>query len=536
MPVIGLYLFHALYYGAWINDDAGISFTYARNLSNGYGLVLNPGDERVEGYSNPLWVFILSLFSLSGLLDPVVTPKALSILSTFASFYLLYRISQHIFGSEKSLFHLLPPLLLSTNVSFVVWSISGLENGIYVLLILLAAYLYLKESDDPARRPFSGIFFFMAAIARPEGILYFAAAFFHKLLTTVLKKQAAVRDLFWAGLFVIPLLIYHVWHFWYFASFFPNTYYAKMPVGNHLSKIWDTVLNFDSPGWIYVKTAFRDYNLRILLFSALFIVILYFRRSFQSIALILLFLGVTLFYPIYVGGDWMMHYRFLSPFFPLAYLFMGGALLGLWQLFTSQMAHRTIKNNLFRIPLYAISSFVVLFMITLLIYPNILYAKRVKADPTVPFSFIAKYGEKFNALAEKAFIQDASLLHPDLGGTSWVSRIRMLDLAGLADVHIARYHWYPKYFREYIFKEQKPTFIHTHCYWSAITRVNKYPELRRDYVPLWENECRVPGYRGVIDGEYVRKDVFVLSNPALNDNEAVAGFNDVIELSKEESM
>lgn len=43
-------------------EDAGISFAYARNLAQGDGLVSYPGGERVEGYSNALWVFLLEPF------------------------------------------------------------------------------------------------------------------------------------------------------------------------------------------------------------------------------------------------------------------------------------------------------------------------------------------------------------------------------------------------------------------------------------------------------------------------------------------
>ncbi len=45
---------------AWfLCDDAFISFRYVRNLVEGHGLVFNPG-ERVEGYSNFLWVLELA--------------------------------------------------------------------------------------------------------------------------------------------------------------------------------------------------------------------------------------------------------------------------------------------------------------------------------------------------------------------------------------------------------------------------------------------------------------------------------------------
>src|ERR1700751_2879355 len=42
-------------------DDAMISMEYARNLANGYGLVWNAGGARVEGFTNPLWVVLMSL-------------------------------------------------------------------------------------------------------------------------------------------------------------------------------------------------------------------------------------------------------------------------------------------------------------------------------------------------------------------------------------------------------------------------------------------------------------------------------------------
>jgi putative phosphotransacetylase len=37
-------------------DDAYITYRYAENWVAGHGLVFDPGGERVEGYSNPLWL------------------------------------------------------------------------------------------------------------------------------------------------------------------------------------------------------------------------------------------------------------------------------------------------------------------------------------------------------------------------------------------------------------------------------------------------------------------------------------------------
>ena len=48
----------------WYVEDAAISFAYARHLAHGDGLVAFVGGERIEGYSNPLWVLLLTPLEL----------------------------------------------------------------------------------------------------------------------------------------------------------------------------------------------------------------------------------------------------------------------------------------------------------------------------------------------------------------------------------------------------------------------------------------------------------------------------------------
>ena len=58
-----LLLGHAFYFN-YISDDAFITFRYADNFIRGKGLVYNAG-ERVEGYTNFLWLILLSLFIIN---------------------------------------------------------------------------------------------------------------------------------------------------------------------------------------------------------------------------------------------------------------------------------------------------------------------------------------------------------------------------------------------------------------------------------------------------------------------------------------
>lgn len=41
-------------------DDAMISMRYARHMSEGLGLVWNPGEAPIEGFTNLLWTLIMA--------------------------------------------------------------------------------------------------------------------------------------------------------------------------------------------------------------------------------------------------------------------------------------------------------------------------------------------------------------------------------------------------------------------------------------------------------------------------------------------
>jgi hypothetical protein len=96
---------HAAKYGNWIVDDAAITFSYARSLTDGAGPVLQPGQPPVEGYSNPAWLVLLAAGRLLGLFDRgtifgipdyVLYPKALSLLACVGILLLTYRAAARI--------------------------------------------------------------------------------------------------------------------------------------------------------------------------------------------------------------------------------------------------------------------------------------------------------------------------------------------------------------------------------------------------------------------------------------------------------
>ena len=65
LTIIIIFAAQCLYFN-FTQDDAFISYRYVKNFTSGNGLVFNSG-ERVEGYTNFLWIIVLSIFSELGL-------------------------------------------------------------------------------------------------------------------------------------------------------------------------------------------------------------------------------------------------------------------------------------------------------------------------------------------------------------------------------------------------------------------------------------------------------------------------------------
>ncbi|HUN81402.1 MAG TPA: hypothetical protein VMV81_07810, partial [Phycisphaerae bacterium] len=165
-------LFALLAFQIWrydfLCDDAFISFRYARNFAHGQGLVFNPGFERVEGYSNFLWVLILAFAQCLGF-APDVAANPLLILSGIATVMLVLRFCRRELAENASPYWLLVPVaLLAVNRSFALWCTSGLETKLYELLLVAGVFSTIREMDEMAARrqafPLSAIWLALAAL------------------------------------------------------------------------------------------------------------------------------------------------------------------------------------------------------------------------------------------------------------------------------------------------------------------------------------------------------------------------------------
>ncbi|MBI3872388.1 MAG: hypothetical protein HY304_04850, partial [candidate division Zixibacteria bacterium] len=109
-------------------DDAYISYRYARNALDGQGLVFNTG-ERVEGYTNFLWVIWLIAAGRLGVGFDLAA-KVLGILSAAGMIVLAAllcrRAWEAVSHSPGHWAGAAGAILLGVNGSFAYWSISGL--------------------------------------------------------------------------------------------------------------------------------------------------------------------------------------------------------------------------------------------------------------------------------------------------------------------------------------------------------------------------------------------------------------------------
>lgn len=231
---LAILLAHAAQYW-FLTDDAYISFRYARNLAHGDGLVFNPGYERVEGYTNFLWVLLLAAFDFVGI-APERAANPLLLLATVALWAVVVAFVRRRLTPGLEWLVLVPAFSLALTRSIAVWSTSGLETRLFELLVVTGVLRLIDELEaterDAGPRPLAALFLALATLTRPDGLLLSASAFGAGGLYLLVRRRA--RFLPWAlrqAHFVAIIGAHYLFRRAYYGDWLPNTYYAK--VGGH---------------------------------------------------------------------------------------------------------------------------------------------------------------------------------------------------------------------------------------------------------------------------------------------------------------
>lgn len=166
---------HAAVYWPFIADDSLISLRYAERLVAGQGLTWTAG-ERVEGYSNLLWILLCATLQMGGV-APIDAARLLGVTCTIGMFAALL----HVFPPATfrgALASLVAGFALAATGPIAVWAIGGLEQPLFAMLLAWSLVLVAPALGDggvPKRSALgAGVALAGLCLTRPDGPIFVA--------------------------------------------------------------------------------------------------------------------------------------------------------------------------------------------------------------------------------------------------------------------------------------------------------------------------------------------------------------------------
>jgi len=377
-------------YFDFVQDDAFITFRYAENFISGQGLVFNTG-ERIEGYTNFFWLLLIIIGRLLNL-DPILFPRILGMMCGVLTLFILYKLSG-LYFKDKNVIRSIPPLVLSTMLSFGYWAGAGLETALFTLCFVFSVYAYEKQMK------ILPVILALATMVRPEGFLIFI------MLTSFgyfSNKRMRNYYLLVASLYIILLAPFFAFKLFYFGRLLPNTFYAKAGF----------TLNNLSDGLEYLLRFLKHYYAYGLILVPAIVVAA--RKSLKG-RLLLFITAIYFLYIMFIGGDVLKVHRLFVPLMPLLALL---TVVGFSRLF---------KNRFF-------------------IFISVVFV--ISWQILIPYKFISDYFLAEQRLVEKMKTISARLSEVDktnfsiavstIGAISYyLPKHTVIDLLGLTDSTIA---------------------------------------------------------------------------------------------------
>lgn len=421
---------------SWISEDAFISLRHVDNLLAGHGPVFNPG-ERVEGYTHTVWFFILVFFRAIGF-SPNATLLLPGLVFSLLALYIIFFRLRYPGQEDGHSLHFSAAVLIAVS-PFVDFGTSGLETALSYFLLSLFAMAVAK--DFLHRRPMvMGLILALMVLNRPDFGVFFLIFLLIYLVRLMSKKDglgAVLRFL------LFPAILgggYQLFRMGYFASIFPNPFFAKSGAGAYFRQ-----------GIVYLKD-FLYGNLSVLIILLAFLALLWAwktRRQQFSPRLMIIACGLVYAFFVIRGGGDFMHGRFLLPGIVLLALAGSGAFDRIFD-----------SSRWTRITAIALS--VLLSIASLLVVPlqkrgpdryvirqgisdeRYFYYGNKRADIRTLFAdnYIMMWktmGQNWNAFSS-TYSGSVVFAHANIGFMGYYAgpKVRLIDLLGLTDPVIAR--------------------------------------------------------------------------------------------------
>lgn len=252
-------------------DDAYISAAYAYELLE-RGELAWPGAERLEGYSNFLWVLMMALAARLGA-DVILVAKLVSLVSGLALAGVVAKAAPTTGRGD---------LVVAAVVMWMplaYWSAMALETATYTLVVV-AGWLLVVEG-----RAYGLLPLLLATLLRVDGALWWLAG--AGAVLAVRRQRAAP----WIAATGAAVLAYHLWRVTYFDAWLPAAVHLKAGLG------WFAAVQL-------VEEAIVASSL--LAVAALFRLP---RGAWRSLVPAVLCVGLL----VAMNGDWMARGRVLLP-------------------------------------------------------------------------------------------------------------------------------------------------------------------------------------------------------------------------------
>jgi len=300
----------------FIQDDAFISFRYARHLAAGHGLVWNVGEQPIQGFTNPLWTLTIALGIRIGF-EPVRLSQGMGLVCFVITLVAAGKLASSLTGERRAGTAVV--LGLGLNASFNAYATGGLETQSQAMFVVLVAWSTFRGVAGSAS---SGRWLAGASLAaglalwtRLDSALVVAPLLIVALLQARRSRspRLALAVLLPVGALAASLALF-CWLV--FHSLVPNTFYAKADGMN------GAILR---TGFVYAISFLTHYQLVPILGIALYLG----RRALRSPPSLVRGTVVAIIswalYVVAVGGDFM-EYRLIVPVLPL------GAVVVAWSL------------------------------------------------------------------------------------------------------------------------------------------------------------------------------------------------------------
>ncbi|MFM8302859.1 MAG: hypothetical protein ACKOA9_00955 [Actinomycetota bacterium] len=394
-------------------EDAYITYRYSLNLAEGHGPVFNAG-ERVEGYSNFLWMSVLALVHAAAGIRIEQVARALGLLVAVLAVLVTRHLALILTRGNRPVASWCA-LVVACAGPFAAYAMSGLETPLFVLLVVTLLVLLTQE-----RLILAGLVGALATMTRPDGLVVFSAA----ALWLVWGDRSArrkVQDLLRAVLpFVIVVVSWTVWRVAYYGYLVPNALAAKtggVGIGTHVAE-----------GRSYLNGALTEsWPWALLVVAALTAALLFGRRwsPSRNDGLVMLQLAVFLGFLVATGGDWMPASRLFAPVLPLVAVMVASV----WSRATASVD-----------PAVATRTFGVVAGVSALLLVSVSYTSTNQLPRVRPWNEQVEALAAQGAWLRSSLPRGASIATFANGALSYHAGTDMtvIDMLGLTDEHIAR--------------------------------------------------------------------------------------------------